>query len=499
MPYPHFKEFLQLSRKYNLIPVYTQVNADLDTPVSAYLKLKKNDYAFLLESVEGQEKIARYSFLGTHPSLLFEAKERTVKITDFAKNKKYRLTTQDSPIAEIKKLMRSFRPAPVSGLPRFYGGLVGYIGYEAVRQFEQLPNKNKDELNLPDYSFMLTDNLLIFDHINHKIKIISNVDLRTPGRNAGYRQKAKAYQEAAKKIERIKGELTSLQPEEGGRKDSGDMHRYPTLHSNFTRPGFSQIVKKATKTYIKNGDIIQVVLSQRLKIRTDKEPFQIYRSLRSLNPSPYMFHLKFKDVNLVGASPEMFVRCENRKVETRPIAGTRPRSDNPKEESDLERELLNDPKERSEHIMLVDLGRNDLGRVCRPGTIKVSDFMRVEKYSHVMHLVSEVEGVLDKKYDSYDALKACFPAGTVSGSPKIRAMEIIEELENTRRGHYAGCVGYFAFSGNLDTCITLRTILLKNKIAYIQAGAGIVADSRPEREYRESMNKAKALIEAIAE
>jgi len=498
MLYPDIKEFLKLSRKYNLIPVYTQVNADLDTPVSAYLKLKKDDCVFLLESVEGQEKIARYSFLGTGPSLLFEAKGKAVKITDFAKGKKNRFIAQDSPIAEIRKLMSSFRPAPIRGLPRFYGGLVGYIGYEAVRQFEKLPAENKDELGLPDYSFMLTDNLLIFDHINHRINILSNVDLRALGRNAGNRQRTGAYQEAARKIERIKKELAGFQPEQECRRDTADTPRYPRIDSNFSQAGFSRIVNKA-KRYIKRGDIIQVVLSQRLKIKTDKEPFQIYRDLRSLNPSPYMFYLKFRDVNLIGASPEMFVRCENRKVETRPIAGTRPRSDNPDKEAKLEKELLNDPKERAEHIMLVDLGRNDLGRVCRPGTVKVSDFMRVEKYSHVMHLVSEVEGVLDKKCDSYEALKACFPAGTVSGSPKIRAMEIIEELENTRRGHYAGCVGYFGFSGNLDTCITLRTILLKNKIAYIQAGAGIVADSQPKREYRESMNKAMALIEAIAQ
>ncbi|TRZ96307.1 anthranilate synthase component I [bacterium] len=494
MTYPSSKEFLNLSKKYNLIPVYTQVNADLDTPVSAFLKISKGDYAFLLESVEGQEKIARYSFLGSSPSLIFRGKGRDIWIIDPRRKTVRRFLSKVSPLDEIRKIMQGYRPATIKGLPRFYGGLVGYIGYEAVRLFEKLPDKNKNDLKLADYLFILTDNLLIFDRVNHTIKIVANVFLPESGRTTTV-EKERLYIEALRKIEEIKRDFEksiSL----GKRRDIKPGARIK-VNSNFTPAGFKSAVA-AVKAYIKKGDIIQGVLSQRFKVGIgSKDPFDIYRNLRSLNPSPYMFFLKLKELILIGSSPEMLLRCEDGLLEIRPIAGTRPRGANQKEDRKLEKELLNDAKEKAEHLMLVDLGRNDLGRVAKTGSLKVRDFMRVEKYSHVMHLVSEVAGVLDKRYDIYDALKACFPAGTVTGSPKIRAMEIIDELENLKRGPYAGCVGYFSFSQNIDTCITIRTIVIKGNSAYLQAGAGIVADSKPQKEYLESVNKAKALIEAI--
>ncbi len=491
---PSLQEFVKLSRRANLIPVYKEISADLDTPVSALLKIKKDDYAFLLESVEGQEKIARYSFLGSNPSVIFKSKAKNVQIIYPYANKSVRFVTSGDPLDEIKKIMKDFKAAHIKGLPRFYGGFVGYIGYDMVRFFEKLPDKNTDDLKIPDSIFILTDNILVFDHINHTIKIIVNIILpkAKKGKSPSVDKKKKAYYNAVRKIESIHRELKKPLIEPDYRRNKYKLN----IKSNLSKQEFMNAVLKA-KDYIKKGDIIQVVASQRFKINIKRDPLDIYRSLRSLNPSPYMFFLKLHEVILIGSSPEMLVRCEDGLVQTRPIAGTRPRSRNEKEDQRLEKELLNDSKEKAEHLMLVDLGRNDLGRVCKKGEVRVSEFMRVERYSHVMHLVSEVEGNLEKTYDSYDALRACFPAGTVSGSPKIRAMEIIDELENTRRGPYAGCVGYFSFSHNMDTCITIRTIVVKNNIAYVQAGAGIVADSVPEKEYFESVNKARALIEAI--
>ncbi|MFA5356984.1 MAG: anthranilate synthase component I [Candidatus Omnitrophota bacterium] len=484
---PSFGEFRRLSRGANVIPVYKQISADLDTPVSAFLKLKKNDYAFLLESVEGREKTARYSFLGSNPSVIFKSKGRNIEIIRSGGKNVKRFVCAKDPLDEIQKIMKDFRAARVRGLPRFYGGFVGYMGYDMVRFFEKLPDKNPDELKLPDSVFMLTDSVLAFDHVNHTIKIIVNVILRN---NKG--SLSKAYSEAVKKADSIERELMKPLAKAKGRK----CKRKAKIVSNFRKSEFEGMVRKA-KEYIRFGDIIQVVPSQRFKVKIEKDPLDIYRRLRSLNPSPYMFFLKLRDAIIAGASPEMLVRCEEGLVETRPIAGTRPRGRDQKEDIRLEKELLNDKKEKAEHIMLVDLGRNDLGRVCRKGRVRVSEFMRVERYSHVMHLVSDVEGELDNKYDIYDCLRACFPAGTVSGSPKIRAMEIIDELENTRRGPYAGCVGYFSFSHNMDTCITIRTVVIKGGMGYVQAGGGVVADSVPEKEYFESVNKAKALIEAI--
>lgn len=495
MFYPSLKEFLRLAEKGNVIPVYKEINADLDTPVSVFLKIKKADYAFLFESVEGQEKIARYSFLGACPSLVFRSKGRNIQITRPFQKKVKHFITATSPLEEVKKIMRGFKSVPLKGLPRFSGGLVGYIGYDTVRFFEQISDKNPDDLKLPDCLFFLADTILVFDHLNHTIKIVTNVLLPKATRRLSKSGKVRIYRRAIKKIESLQENFHKPL----GYKDKKESSLAPKAEvtSNFSRAGFAKIVNSA-KAYIKKGDIIQAVLSQRFKIKTHKDPFQIYRNLRSLNPSPYMYFLKFKEAALVGSSPEMLVRCEGGLIQTRPIAGTRPRGKTEKEDRKLEEELKKDKKERAEHLMLVDLGRNDLGRVSQTGTVKVSEFMAVEKYSHVMHLVSEVRGSLDtRRCDIYDVLRAAFPAGTVSGSPKIRAMEIIDELENLRRGPYAGCVGYFSFSHNMDTCITIRTIIIKGNSAYIQAGAGIVADSLPEREYTESVNKAKALIEAV--
>ena len=487
---PNLNEFIKLTQRGNLIPVYQEINADLDTPVSAFLKMEKTDYSFLLESVEGQEKIARYSFLGTNPSLIFKSQAKHIEIIYPHDNKRKCFITQTTPIDEIKKLMQDFRSVEVAGLPRFYGGLVGYIGYDTVRFFENIPNKNKDNLGIPDILLILTDTILIFDRLNHSIKILSNVFLP---KNASLMKKKQLYQKAINKIQTIQSNFNHRNiPQQDINKPS-----QLQIKSNLRSLEFVRMVKKAQK-YIQQGDIIQVVLSQRFKVKTQKNDFAIYRSLRNLNPSPYMYYLKFKDFSIVGSSPEMLVRSENGFVQSCPIAGTRWRGKNQKEDIALEKELLNDEKERAEHLMLVDLGRNDLGRISKLGRVKVNDFMHVEKYSHVMHLVSQVSAVLDKKrFDIYDVLKAAFPAGTVSGSPKIRAMQIIDELENLRRSLYAGAIGYFSFSHNLDTCIAIRTIVLKDGVAFVQAGSGIVADSVPQKEYQESVNKAKAMMEAI--
>ncbi len=487
---PSLKEFLKYSKKANVIPVYKEINADLDTPVSAFLKIKQGEYSFLLESVEGLEKIARYSFLGVKPALIFKSKGRQIEIIDCRKNKSSRFLTSRTPFDEIKQVMRNFRSVEVAGLPRFYGGLVGYIGYDTVRFIENIPDKNKDTLKIPDTLLILTDTLLIFDRLNHTIKIVNNVIL--PKALSLFKKK-QLYGQAIKKIESMHNDFNRFViPEESVAKAAAF-----SPSSNLKKSAFFKMVRQA-KEYIRKGDIIQVVLSQRFKVKTRKDPFQIYRALRSLNPSPYMYFLDLKDFSIVGSSPEMLVRCEDGLVQARPIAGTRRRGKEAREDARLEKELINDEKERAEHLMLVDLGRNDLGRISKPGKVKVDDFMRVEKYSHVMHLVSEVSAILDKKrFDIYDVLKAAFPAGTVSGSPKIRAMEIIDELENLKRSLYAGAIGYFSFSHNLDTCIAIRTIVIKDGFAYVQAGSGIVADSIAGKEYQESVNKAKAMMEAI--
>jgi len=485
MYYPIKEDFIKLAKKGNLIPVYRELLADLETPVSAFMKIDTEEYSFLLESVEGQENIARYSFLGSGSPIVFKSKGREIEI--IKNGKKIRFTTHH-PLLEIKKNLEGFKYVPYGELPRFSGGFVGYIGYDAVRFFEEIPPHQRDDLNLPDSFFILTDNIVIFDHLKHKIKIVVNAYIED-------KNIEKSYDRAIEKIEKI---IKRLKEPIKGKNFLGKRVNKIKLHfhSNFTKDDFIEKVKKAKK-YIKEGEIIQVVLSQRFNTKINVDSFDIYRALRSINPSPYMYYLKFKDFFLIGASPEVFVRCEDGKVELRPIAGTRRRGKDDEEDKALEEELLKSEKERAEHIMLVDLGRNDLGKVCNYGTVKVTELMVIERYSHVMHIVSDIVGKLRRDKDIFDLIEATFPAGTVTGAPKIRAMEIISELEKVSRGPYAGCVGYFSFSGNLDSCITIRTIIVKDKQAYIQTGAGIVADSKPEFEYQETINKAKAMFKAI--
>lgn len=467
MFYPSEKEFVRLAKKGNLIPVYKEIVADMETPVSAFEKIKR-EYSFLLESIEGGEKIARYSFLGSCP------KSGVVV---------------PASLAEVKKILKEYRPITLPGLPRFSGGLVGYVSYDAVRELEQIPDNNPDNLQLPPLQFLLADSLLAFDHIKHKILIIANAMVKGDPK--------KCYRQACARIDRLKKQLA---------RPLRDQQRelpFPSLSglgskisSNLTRREFEKMVAKA-KEYIRSGDIIQVVLSQRFEAEAPQDPFKVYRALRIINPSPYMYYLKLGQTEIIGSSPEVMVRLEQRRATLRPIAGTRPRGQNEVADKKLEASLLASKKERAEHIMLVDLGRNDLGRVCDYGSVQVTEEMLIEKYSHVMHIVSNVSGRLKKNQGAVDLFQAVFPAGTVSGAPKVRAMEIIDELEKTRRGLYAGAVGYFSFHGELDSGIAIRTILVQGGKAYVQSGAGIVYDSNPAKEYQESVNKARVLLAAI--
>lgn len=486
MYHPTFEDFCKKARQGNLIPVYREILADLETPVSAFLKINQGRGAFLLESVEGGEKWARYSFLGTDPAMIIKGRGDAVEVV--RNGQVERLSFTGDPLEVVKKVMAQYRPVEIEGLPRFFGGAVGYLGYDLVRHLEKLPRRNKQGLDLPDLALMVTDSLLIFDNITQKIKVVTNVHLT-------HSDLKKAYRAAVKKIDgivkKLQGPRRIAHPSRPTRRFNG-----LAISSNTSPSNFKKMVTQA-KDYIRAGDIIQVVLSQRFETKILADPFTIYRALRLVNPSPYMYYLQLGDLDLVGSSPEVLVRCEEGKIEVRPIAGTRPRGKTEEEDQKLTGELFSDAKERAEHLMLVDLGRNDVGRIAEVGSVKVDEFMVVEKYSHVMHLVSHVQGRLKPEKDGYDVLRACFPAGTVSGAPKVRAMEIIEELEPTRRGPYAGAVGYFSFSGNLDTCINIRTILIKDRVAYLQAGAGIVADSSPAREYEETVNKAKAMVTAI--
>ena len=472
MYYPTLEEVKKHKKDGNLVPIYHEIVADLETPVSAFLKVNHGGYSFLLESVEGGQRLARYSFIGTEPY--------RVLVT----------TGEDkiNPLPLIAEELNKYKIVPVSGLPRFCGGAVGYLAYETVARFEELPSPESNPLGLPEALFMFVDTMLVFDHVTHKIKILSYV--RLDG------DIDEAYQKAVDKIDNLVGRLNQpLPPTQHMKANTPSINNYK-LSSNFSKEEFEADVLKI-KQHITAGEAIQVVLSQRLAQPTDAAPFEIYRALRTINPSPYMFFLDFTDFHIIGASPEILVRVEDGMVMTRPLAGTRPRGKNPAEDAKLEQELRSDEKERAEHIMLVDLGRNDIGRVSQPGTVEVSELMDVERYSHVMHLVTHVQGKLRCDMTAFDALQACFPAGTVSGAPKIRAMEIIAELEPGKRGPYAGAAGYFSFSGNMDMAIAIRTMMMKNGIAYVQAGGGIVYDSVPEREYEETMNKARALLKAI--
>jgi anthranilate synthase component 1 len=487
---PSLDEFMRRAEQGNLIPVYREILADLETPVSAFLKLRAGgaEYAFLLESVAGGENIARYSYLAAGPSRVFRSKGRHVILQEADGERELPLAENEDPLHALKRILREYQYVPMPGWERFPGGAVGYLGYDMVRFFEELPALRPDDLNLPDSQFMIADTLVIFDHVSHRVRILAHAHVTDDPQ--------RAYWEAIERIEQVAEALRRPLPPQHPPARHVRLPDDPTaLPSTMTRAEHRAAVLKA-KEYIAAGDIIQVVLSHRMQAEVSCDPFDLYRALRAINPSPYMFYLQFGDLKIIGASPEILVTEDAGRVSTRPIAGTRRRGKTPEEDKALEQELLADEKERAEHIMLVDLHRNDIGRVCKPGTVRVDELMVVERYSHVMHIVSNVVGELAEDKDQFDLLRATFPAGTLSGAPKIRAMEIIEELEPVRRGPYGGTVGYFGFSGSMDTCITLRTIVMKGQTCYFQAGGGIVADSDPEMEYQETLAKAGALLDA---
>lgn len=483
--YPNLEDFLKLAQQGNVVPVYRQLLADTITPVSAFRSLRESDYAFLLESASGGEKVGRYSFLGCHPFMLFSSRKEKVQITRDGKEE-----ARDSadPIADLEQLVCELKAVPIKDVPSFCCMAVGYASYDSVRYVEHLPDEPTDDTGLPDLFFMFYDLVIVFDHMNKTVKVVAaaRLDQRDP---------KKVYEEAVARVDaavkRLGRPVAAISDDI---RPGGDPQL--SFESNFRREDFVEAVKKC-KEYIRAGDIFQVVLSQRLKAEVNADPFDIYRALRAINPSPYMFYLRMGGVRMIGSSPEVMVKVEKGKVTVRPIAGTRRRGGSDEEDLAMEKELVADPKERAEHVMLVDLGRNDVGRVCRYGTVKIEENMIVERFSHVMHMTSSVSGLLQPGKTAFDAFRATFPAGTLSGAPKIRAMEILDELEPTRRGPYGGAVGCIDFYENMNLCITIRTIVLKNNTAFVQAGAGIVADSVPEREYEECINKAKAMFKAI--
>src|SRR5580693_578083 len=484
---PSFQEFERLAKRGNLIPVYDTFSADLLTPVSAYLRVAQGArYSFLLESVEGGEKIARYTFAGANPEEIF----RYANGACVLESSERIIWEERDPISFLRERMQRFRPVRLPGLPPLVAGAIGYFSYDMVRLIERLPKRLRDDIGLYDAMLMFYHGIIAFDHVQHRLWIVRNV--HTDGEGS-LRTK---YNAAVREIRKTRQLLEEASPAEQPKKKTRKPNAPLRVSSNFRRAEYLEAVQKA-KNYIRAGDIFQVVISQRFSAKTYAEPFDVYRELRALNPSPYLFYLQMNDVAVVGSSPEMLVKVQGRDVFYRPIAGTRWRGKDEAEDQRLEKEMLASEKERAEHIMLVDLGRNDLGRVCEYGTVKPEKLMTVERYSHVMHLVSSLAGRLREDVDCFDALMACFPAGTVSGAPKVRAMEIIEELERTRRGIYAGGILYLDFAGNLDSCIALRTMVVKNGVAYVQAGGGIVADSVPEDEYQESLNKSKALFTAL--
>jgi len=470
MYHPGIEELENLKDKGSRVAVYREIVADMETPVSAYLKINRGRPSFLLESVTGGERIGRYSFIGTEPKEIISPDS----------------SSQNDPLELLGTKLGTQGYLKLPGLPRFCGGAVGYISYEMAGRFEKLPSPDADPVEIPEFLLMLSDEMLVFDHVTHSIKIISHITLEGDIR-AGYDDAVRRIEELA---HRLQGPVPAVSP-----CRAGDNTAFQPV-SNFSRPDFEAGVNRL-KQYIASGEAIQVVLSQRFTSRTSASPFDIYRSLRSINPSPYMFYLDFVDFQLIGASPEILVGVEGDNITTRPLAGTRKRGKTASEDRILENELTSDEKERAEHIMLVDLGRNDIGRVSLPGSVVVSELMDVERYSHVMHLVTNVTGKLQPGLGAINGFKACFPAGTVTGAPKIRAMQLIAEIEPERRGAYAGAVGYFSFCGDMDMAIAIRTIVYKHNTVYVQAGAGVVHDSRPEKEYEETLNKAGVLLEAV--
>jgi anthranilate synthase component I len=486
MAYPEFKEFSRLAQSATLVPVVNSVSADLLTPVSAFLAIaEKEPYAFLLESVERGEQIGRYTFLGVRPYMRLTARGLTIEL----ERGRQRETRRGNVFEVVKELLGEHRPSAVAGLPPFTAGAVGYFSYDVIRQLEKIGDHAKDDLHLPDCELMFFDRLLAFDHLRHQIHIVAAADVSREHPRG-------AYERAVRDIAGIEKRLAAGLRPATWKKSPARAASKLKIHAGTSRSKFIASVERC-KEYIAAGDIFQVVLSQRLDFVPGVQPFDLYRALRQVNPSPYLYFLRMGETQILGSSPEMLVRVSGRKLEYRPIAGTHPRGHDEAEDRLLEEQMRSDEKERAEHVMLVDLGRNDLGRVSEYGSVKVKELMYVERYSHVMHLVSALEGKLRKDLSGLDAFAACFPAGTLSGAPKVRAMQIIEELEPVRRGIYGGSVLYADFAGNLDSCIGIRTMLMRGKHAYLQAGAGIVADSDPASEFQESMNKAQALLRAV--
>jgi len=489
MLFPTRSEFIERARQGNLVPIWREALADTETPVSAFLKVARGrPNSFLLESVAGGEQLARYSFLGSDPHLVFRSKGDTGTIIERGKQTVVKLEAgKRDPLDVLKELMGRYRYVPAPGLPRFVGGAVGMIAYDAVRFFEKLPNLAKDELQLEDCLFLFTDVLTIFDHVQHKLRVLCNAHI-PDGADAG------AVYDAA--VDRIDAVMRTLRTAPVPQALPRSSETPESFRSNRTEEDFKAAVLK-TKEYIAKGDTFQAQISQRLSKKLRADPFDVYRALRSINPSPYMFFLDFGDTQLIGASPEVLVSKVGRQLKVRPIAGSRHgRGATPEEDASIAAGLLADEKERAEHVMLVDLARNDIGRVAKYGSVSVNELMVIEKYSHVMHIVSEVTGTLRDDMDQFDAIRASFPAGTLTGAPKVRTMEIIEELEPTRRGHYGGGIGYLSYSGDMDSAITIRTALVKNGTIHLQAAGGVVADSSPDYEYRETQAKMRALVKA---
>ena len=481
---PGFTEFETMAKQGNVVPVYREFLADTETPVTAYMKIREKPFSFLLESAEGSEKWGRYSFIGYLPHMTVLSRNGEMEVTEG--DAKHVLGQVRNPLHELRKIGRRFRPVSVPDLPPFQGGLVGFFNYEVIRTWEGLPGLRSLDGGMPEALFTVSRRMIIFDHRTHRITAVVFAFLKEGD------DLERCYGRACREVEEIMEEL-------GRPLDSvptQDPVRLAGLSPNITREQFKDSVQKA-KAYIEAGEVIQIVLSQRFSGEMEGDSFTLYRNLRSVNPSPYMFYLNFAEIRLIGSSPEILVRLTGGRIELRPIAGTKPRGGTPEEDLDLERELLSDPKEQAEHIMLVDLGRNDAGRVAMPGSVTVPKLMEVERYSHVMHIVSRVEALLKQDKDAFDLFMAAFPAGTVTGAPKIRAMELIADLEPSGRGPYAGGVGYFAFNGNMDFCITIRTMVLWRNQLSIQVGAGIVADSTPEGEYQETLKKAGAVFKVL--
>lgn len=490
MTTPTVEQVIQLAKDYNLIPVARRLLADMETPIRIFKRYAERDHAFLLESVEGGVQWARYSFIGMDPFLLISGKRGEIAIEKNGE-KSY---LQGKPIEELKALLRSYRSPKLDDMPPFTGGAIGFFGYDLLQYYESLPPHAVDDLEMDDIRFMFCDSVIVFDHVKQQILLVGNVHIQDGATDNDIRE---AYEAVDQRLDALAAQLQEQGPRENVNRNSIPQDvELGVIKSNMTKQKYLDNVEQA-KEYIRAGDIFQVVLSQRFHIETEIAPLHVYRVLRTMNPSPYMYYLKMGEEIIVGTSPEALVKVDGKRVETRPIAGTRPRGINETQDRELAEELMQDEKERAEHLMLVDLGRNDLGRVSEFGTVKCDMFMEIERYSHVMHIVSNVSGQLREDKDFFDAFLSCLPAGTVSGAPKLRAMEIIAELEQESRGAYAGAIGYLGFSGNMDACITIRTIIFREGKAYVQAGAGIVWDSVPEKEYEETVNKAKALLKAI--